>query len=57
MSDAAPATSPLSRRWRLDAGWASAAFAARTTAAAQLALLAAWALGLHHTHWAAMTSG
>jgi uncharacterized membrane protein YccC len=34
---------------------ASAAFAARTTAAAQLSLLAAWSLGLKHTHWAAMT--
>jgi uncharacterized membrane protein YccC len=50
----APPTPAPSRR-RLDAGWASAAFAARTTAAAQLALVAAWSLDLRHTHWAAMT--
>lgn len=51
----APEPPSTRSRWRLDAAWASAAFAARTTAAAQLALLAAWALGLRHTHWAAMT--
>ncbi len=46
--------SPL-LRWRIEGARASAGFAVRTTAAAQTALLSASALGLHHTHWAAMT--
>lgn len=41
--------------WRLAGARASAGFAARTTIAAQLALLSAAALGLHNSHWAAMT--
>jgi uncharacterized membrane protein YccC len=49
------APEPSRPRFKLEGAWASAAFAARTTAAAQLALLAAWALGLQHTHWAAMS--
>ena len=50
-----PEPSSARSRWRFDGSWTSAAFAARTTAAAQLSLLAAWSLGLKHTHWAAMT--
>lgn len=49
------ASAPRRRRWAIEGARASAGFAVRTTAAAQLALLAASALGLHHTHWAAMS--
>ncbi|HET9596425.1 MAG TPA: FUSC family protein [Anaeromyxobacteraceae bacterium] len=49
------ATSPRQPRWRVEGARASAGFAVRTTVAAQLALLSATALGLHHVHWAAMS--
>jgi uncharacterized membrane protein YccC len=42
-------------RLRVEGARASAGFAIRTTVAAQVALLSASALGLHNTHWAAMT--
>jgi uncharacterized membrane protein YccC len=47
--------SPQRPFWRVEGVRASAGFAIRTTVAAQVALLSASALGLHNTHWAAMT--
>jgi uncharacterized membrane protein YccC len=47
--------SPRQPRWRVEGARTSAGFAVRTTVAAQFALLSAAALGLHNTHWAAMT--
>ena len=46
---------PRRPRWPVEGARASAGFAVRTTVAAQVALLSASALGLHNTHWAAMT--
>ena len=54
-SNTATSASPRRPRWRVEGARASAGFAIRTTVAAQLALLSAAALGLHHVHWAAMT--